>query len=270
MYVEVALRLGTFVYKVPRKLESKVWIGSLVKVPLRKSNLDGWVVRICNDEARKSKVDRLAGLLHIKEVIEVCWSEPLLPSPLIELGKWMSSYYQSTLGAVLGLIVPEIGEITSMGESPSCPYKPKVATRLPSVISDSIREMGFKSVLLYGLQRRGIYLQAIEAALSYGRGVILLVPEIDLIPEIFSLLQKRFGGLVALLHSKLRKEERWSEWLKVKRGVSRIVVGAMSAVFSPVRNLGLIIIDDEQSTSYKSERHPFYFAPVVGRMRAKI
>lgn len=271
MFVDVALDIGTFVYRVPKVIESKIEIGSLVQVPLKKRKINGWVVEkreVCN-------------FADIKEILGIGSPNLFISQPLIELGKWMASYYHASLGFILNLMVPNVGarlapvqrerEIRGQkSEETSFLYKSKSKSRLPLIISEPLSQKRFKSVLLYGTNRRGIYLQTIDAVLSYGRGAIFLVPEIKLTNEIFSIFKKRFGPLVALLHSGLKKDERWAEWLRVKQGEALVVVGTMSAVFAPVHNLGIIIIDEEQDTSYKNEKQPRFSTPVVGKKRAEL
>ena len=268
MFVGIALEMGTFIYEVPRNLKKKVVIGSLVKVPLQNREADGWIVEIINELPPHMKS------AHIKEVLGISYPNPLISDELIELGKRMASYYQSSLGVALNLMVPGIGKVRGAEEERSREREQKSRLsdkrKLPSVISHSLQEREFKSILLYGGMRRDIYLQAIEGTLMQGKDVILLVPEIELTAPIFSLLQKEFGELVALFHSRLKKDERWIEWLRIKEGIVRIVVGTQSAVFAPVQRLGLIIIDEEQEESYKSMQSPRYSAGVVGEMRAKI
>ena len=117
----------------------------------------------------------------------------------------------------------------------------------------------FAPVLLQGMTGSGkteVYLQAAEAALVRGRSVILLVPEIALVPALARAVERRFGDDLAILHSLLGTGERHQEWERVRRGEARVVLGPRSALFAPVRDLGLIVVDEEQDTSYKQEEMP--------------
>src|SRR4029077_14126614 len=117
------------------------------------------------------------------------------------------------------------------------------------------------AALLHGVTGSGkteVYLGAIEAALSRGRTAIVLVPEIALTSWVGRLVRARFGERVAILHSGLPDIERAREWWRARRGQENIVVGTRSAVFSPLENLGLIIVDEEQENSYKQEETPRY------------
>ncbi len=133
-----------------------------------------------------------------------------------------------------------------------------------------------RPILLHGVTGSGkteIYLQAIRAALDRGQSAIVLVPEISLTPQTVERFKGRFAeahDLVAVLHSHLSEGERHDEWHKIHSGRARIVIGARSAVFAPLKKLGLIIVDEEHETTYKQEDAPRYHARDVAVMRAKI
>jgi primosomal protein N' (replication factor Y) len=133
-----------------------------------------------------------------------------------------------------------------------------------------------KPILLHGVTGSGkteIYLQAIRSTLGRGKTAIVLVPEISLTPQTVERFKSRFAetqDMVAVLHSHLSEGERHDEWHKVQSGRARIVVGARSAVFAPLENLGLIVVDEEHETSYKQEEAPRYHARDVAVVRAKM
>jgi primosomal protein N' (replication factor Y) len=128
------------------------------------------------------------------------------------------------------------------------------------------------SHLLHGVTGSGkteVYLRACADALAAGRGVIVLVPEIALTPQTVARFQARFGDTVALLHSALGEGERYDEWRRLRTGEARIAVGPRSAVFAPVADLGLVVIDEEHDGSYKHEGDPRYDARLVAAERAR-
>ena len=127
-----------------------------------------------------------------------------------------------------------------------------------------------RPVLLHGVTGSGkteVYLQAIAHELDYGRGAIVLVPEISLTPQTVRRFAGRFGDKVAVLHSALSDGERYDEWHRIRTGAARVVVGPRSAVFAPVRELGLIVVDEEHDTSYKQDETPRYNARDVAVVR---
>ncbi|MBX6395017.1 MAG: primosomal protein N' [Alicyclobacillaceae bacterium] len=127
-------------------------------------------------------------------------------------------------------------------------------------------------VLLYGVTGSGkteVYMRAMESALRRGRQAIVLVPEISLTPQTVARFKGRFGDRVAVLHSRLSQGERHDEWMRLRRGEAVIAVGARSAVFAPLDNIGLIVVDEEHEASYKQEESPRYVAREVAWERAK-
>ncbi len=124
--------------------------------------------------------------------------------------------------------------------------------------------------LLYGVTGSGktqVYMNLIDRVLEDGRQVLVLVPEISLTPQMVNLFLRKYGRRVAVLHSALAMGERMDEWKRIRRGEARIVVGTRSAVFAPCDNLGLIVMDEEQEHTYKSESSPRYHARDVARFR---
>ena len=129
------------------------------------------------------------------------------------------------------------------------------------------------TVLLFGVTGSGkteVYLQAIARELSAGRGAVVLVPEISRTPQTVQRFASRFGSVVAVLHSALSDGERYDEWHRIRSGEARVVVGPRSAVWAPVRNLGLIVVDEEHETSYKQDESPRYNARDVAVLRGAI
>src|SRR5262245_8597019 len=128
-----------------------------------------------------------------------------------------------------------------------------------------------RAFLLHGVTGSGkteVYLEAARQALARGRGAIVLVPEIALTPQTMDRFRRRFGEAVALLHSRMPAGARYDEWRRLRSGEARICVGPRSAVFAPVRDPGLIVIDEEHDSSYKQESDPRYDAREVARRRA--
>ena len=135
----------------------------------------------------------------------------------------------------------------------------------------SIAAGGYKAFLLDGMTGSGkteVYLRGAQAALDAGRGALLLVPEIALVPALAGAIRQRFGRRLALLHSGLGRAERHQEWERIRQGEARLVLGPRSAVFAPLRDVGLIVVDEEQDGSYKQGERPRYNGRDLALVRA--
>jgi primosomal protein N' (replication factor Y) len=130
-----------------------------------------------------------------------------------------------------------------------------------------------QSFLLYGVTASGkteVFLRAIERVLALGKQAIVLMPEISLTAQAVAIYRSRFGDRVAVLHSGLSLGERWDEWQRIRTGEAGVVIGARSAIFAPVRDLGIIVVDEEHETSYKQEQDPRYHAREVALKRGEL
>lgn len=138
-------------------------------------------------------------------------------------------------------------------------------------VTETLDERSYGVFLLHGVTGSGkteVYLQTIERCISLGRQAIVLVPEISLTPQMVERFKGRFGGKVAVMHSRLSTGERYDEWRKIREGRVQVAIGARSAVFAPFADLGLIVMDEEHETSYKQEETPKYHARDVAVYRA--
>ena len=136
---------------------------------------------------------------------------------------------------------------------------------------DTIKAAQRGTFLIHGVTGSGkteVYLQLVDEVIKKGKQAIVLVPEISLTPQITDRFYKRFGSVVAVMHSALSLGERYDEYTRIKSGEAKVVVGARSAIFAPVNDLGIIIVDEEHEYSYKSETTPKYHAVDIARMRA--
>lgn len=165
----------------------------------------------------------------------------------------------------------ELDYVTSSATADTPPVLTPDQSRALSPIIDALRSNRSESFLLHGVTGSGkteIYLRVLTAALEQGRGGIVLVPEIALTPQMQDRFVGRFGRRVAILHSGLRDRERYVQWRRIQRGEAQVVVGARSAVYAPLDNIGAIILDEEHETAYKQEESPRYHAREVALWRA--
>ena len=256
-----------FTYQV----DDDVPLGAVVEVQFGNAKRRGLVVEL--------DVEAPAGI----DVAAVDRVVGELPPALIRLALWIADYYGSTPARALALVAPR--QRTRRRERP----QPSVRESLPAEaepvrLSDrqaaaverivgAIDAGDGANLLLYGATGSGkteVYLRACSAALERGLGAIVLVPEIALTPQAVGRFRARFGDRVALVHSALTEAERRDERERILRGDARVVVGARSAVFAPIRGLGVICVDEEHDPSYKQESDPRYDARTVAAKRASL
>ena len=205
-----------------------------------------------------------------------------VPGALVELALWMAEYYGSTPARTLALVAPHARTRRGPVREPSArdalggePAPEALTAAQVDAVARIVAALaaGGAHALLHGPTGSGkteVYLQASAAALESGRGVIVLVPEIALTPQTLGRFRARFGDLVAVLHSGLTDAERRDERERIASGLARVVVGARSAVFAPVENLGLVVVDEEHDSSFKQESDPRYDARTVAAKRAAL
>ncbi|MDD3905601.1 MAG: primosomal protein N' [Candidatus Omnitrophica bacterium] len=281
-FAEIAVALPvdrTFHYAIPEALSNDIAVGKRVFVPFQNRATVGYCVGLCD----------VADVKDVKAIISIIDKEPLLSEEMLKLTRWVKENYFCSWGEAIAAVIPagikkgkeSIGSrIKEAPLSPSEEYAPsrphslmeEQSHALKSVI-EAIDKHEHRVFLLHGITASGkteVYLQAIEHVLGEGRQTIVLVPEISLTPQTIERFSSRFGGHVAVIHSRLTAAKKFLEWKRIKDGKANIVVGARSAVFAPFRNLGLIIIDEEHETSYKQDDVPRYHARDVAVERARI
>ena len=216
-----------------------------------------------------------AGARRQRDIIDYFLSSSLQEVPIADWLREMkisSSSVQALVDQGLFEIIERDKEYDLLGEKPDKQVELTVEQNaVLERLEDSLDENEPKTTLLHGITGSGkteLYLELIEKVLSANKSAIVLVPEIALTTQMIARFSGRFGNLVALLHSRLSSSERLAEWKRIKSGAARIVVGARSAVFAPVVDLGLIVIDEEHETSYKQEEHPRYHTREIAQWRA--
>jgi primosomal protein N' (replication factor Y) len=155
----------------------------------------------------------------------------------------------------------------------SAPELTPAQQRALDELQDVTRSGKFETAVLHGITGSGkteIYLRLVARCLQFGRAALILVPEIALTPGVEAHILARFGAAAAVLHSGLTENERHDAWLRIRRGEARVVLGTRSAVFAPVENLGLIVVDEEHDSSYKQDETPRYHGRDVAVVRARL
>ena len=210
---------------------------------------------------RYSVVELLAGIGSASSR-EICYFTGASPATLRSLAK--SGLITLERREVLRRVQPDCVE-------PAAPVELNAEQQLAFEGLETLIGSGKPAAaLLYGVTGSGktqVYLKLIRRVLDEGRTAMVLVPEIALTPQLLSIFTSHFGKEVAVLHSSLRAGERYDEWKRVRTGRARVVLGTRSAVFAPLENLGLIVLDEEQEHSYKSENVPRYHARDVAKYR---
>jgi primosomal protein N' (replication factor Y) len=270
-------------YLIPEELRDTVRLGHRVAVPFGRRRIFAFVVELLEESA----VDQLRQLERIRD------EQPLLLPHQISLARWIASYYLSPLPEVIRAMVPPALRTGRPGARPTRRRKaageevsPRSKEERPPLILSAEQELVFAPIrravmwssaeefLLFGVTGSGkteVYLAAIRTALEQGKGAIVLIPEISLTPQTVARFSIHFPSRVAVLHSGLTVAERGREWRRVRAGEADVVVGSRSAVFAPMPNVGVVIVDEEDSSSYKQyDRVPRYQAVEVARRLGRI
>lgn len=329
----------TFTYSIPNDMIDRVKVGIRILVPFGNQRLEGFVLKINNDNIHYD--------YELKNILETIDEEPVINSEMLELGKYISSKTLSTLISAYQAMLPsalkakqgfivnkkyasylKLNNTNNMQTLISndkqqaivdllnakdivlkkeCEdiSKSAVKTLMNKKIIIEVKEEvyrltndevineknivlngdqnsvievvkqhigSFVPFLLHGVTGSGkteVYMHIIEEVLMKGKEAIVLVPEISLTPQMVDNFKKRFGVKIAILHSRLNNGEKYDEWRRIERKEVSIVIGARSAIFAPLTNLGIIIIDEEHSATYKQENNPRYNAIDIAMYRGK-
>ena len=257
-----------FTYSAP----DDIGPGARLTVPFArlKKPVDAYCVRINPDPAfDKSKI----------KMISTYDPERSLSPEMIDTALWMRKRYgvkyidAIKMFTVGGKKAPKKKKYTISGSDPGYELTAE-QTAAAEKICASVEKREAKAYLIKGVTNSGkteVYIRAAEKALETGRTAIILLPEIALASQVAQRFRERFGSdKIATLHSRLRKSERLSEWLRIRRGEAKIVIGARTSVFAPIDNIGVIVIDEEHESTYKSDHNPKYETVDVAFKRASL
>ena len=287
-YLEIILNLPvnqgfTYSYIPPEKEKPELipQIGKRAEIMFGNRKTNGFIINISDSIPENCPVDASK----IKPVKRIIDKEPLFGQELIEMAKWISHYYLCTLGEAVFSMIPSGRRDSGAGgfgfeEEVGEKKKNELSTEQKKAVIEILSASGLlrsarnsSSSLfhyLYGPTGSGkteVFLSLAEKILEMGKGVIYLVPEIGLTGQVVKSVSERFGNTAAVLHSGLTPSQRLSEWHRIMHKEARVIVGARSAIFAPVPDLGLVIIDEEHDGSYKSGNNPRYHARQVAMHR---
>ncbi len=274
-FIDVALNVPLnqpFTYRVPPESTEGNFFGRRVEVRFGNRKMTGIVV------SEHESFPKDCGVTEdkIRPAVRFLDDESVFTRELYDTAKWMSRYYLCPIGeAVTGMVPSGKRETDSsgfsfVGDESSFEKKSLSDEQIAAVEGITRSTDGKMFHYLYGKTGSGkteVFLSCADEILKNGRGVIYLVPEIGLTPQVVESVVKRFGDTAAVLHSGLTPSQRLTEWNRILRREARIVVGARSAVFAPVPDLGMVIIDEEHDGSYKAGNSPRYHARQVAMYR---
>ena len=277
-YVEVVFDVPldrTFTYKPDEAGKAKP--GVRVMAPFGRREILGYIIGT-RDELPEGLEEK--ALKAIRRVVD---AEPLFGEEQVTLAHWMAAYYLCGTGEALAAMIPsgrrEIAppafadaEMDSAAKGHELSKEQETALEA-ILVRTTATGTPAPMPYLYGITGSGkteVFLRAAERLLAEGKSVIYLVPEIALTHQVVDAVSSRFGAVAATLHSGMTGSARLAEWHRIKRGEARVVVGPRSAVFAPVVNLGMIVIDEEHDGSYKSGNSPRYHARQVALKRCTL
>ncbi|MGL4393860.1 MAG: replication restart helicase PriA [Brevinema sp.] len=271
---EVAVNVplhDSFYYIIPKHLQDEDLRLKRVHIHFGRRQEIGFVLRIGTDEELKVDLTRFKSVKEIEEIID---KEPIFTEELLQLGRNVSAYYHAPIGEVLFTMLPPLKEPKPLSNPHLDQKKSFTPNEEQQNVFDQMKDSVGKSetVLLQGVTGSGkteVYKLLAKECLAKGKGGIILVPEIALTDQTLRRFTEEFGTEIALFHSKLSPAERASEWFRVLKNEAKLVIGPRSAIFAPVQNLGLIILDEEHDPSYKAMDSPRYHARGVAFMRSK-
>jgi primosomal protein N' (replication factor Y) len=284
MFAEIILARVTprldkvYHYSIPAEIADKLDIGCQVMVPFGRSKCVGYVVGM----VEKSEVKG------IKDIEKILSPFPLFTRASVELAKWISEYYDSFFITALRLVMPpgtlkieqralkkklrkplyemrdgrrEVSDLSHLAPRTSKFILTEEQQKALRVITGDIELKTHGTSLLYGITGSGkteVYLRAAEYAIQHGGSALILIPEVGLTPQMVERAANRFGEKLAVYYSNMPEKDRQSVWAAVVSGETSVVLGTRSAIFLPMKNLKLIVLDEEYENTYKSDQSPRY------------
>jgi primosomal protein N' (replication factor Y) len=234
--------------------------GDVVKIPLGARTESGIVLKTFDEDT--AVVENYE--YKLKPIKSIDENLPKLPEPCLRWLEWMSEYYIYPLGRIAQLCFPPLEKAKKIRKNSRPDVIPKIEKKVQHQLNeeqqkcvDDIRKSpGFSTHLIHGVTGSGkteIYLELFEKTLAEGKSGLFLLPEISLTPQLIRRFSERFGDQIAALHSQLTDRERTTQWWDMIEGRKKILIGARSAIFCPLPDIGLIVVDEEHESSYKQD-----------------
>ena len=291
-FVRVAFPVSlrqTFIYKVPPELVERARPGVEVRCPFGPAVRRGFIVELAREADRSG----------IKAIEAIVGDRAVFPPDLLRLCQWIADYYMSPIGLVLAGALPgghesfgrspsrkriAKGDATPEEEGPPLPRMPTAPRTEPppltaaqkaaaEAITRALDARAYAAFLLHGVTGSGkteVYLAAARGAIARGRRVLVLVPEVALAHQVVAAFTARFGDRVGVLHSYMPISERQANWERARRGSLDVIIGARSAIFAPLADLGLVIVDEEHEATYKQSDKVRYHGRDTALVRARL
>ncbi len=263
---------GALTYKTPESLQFHPLMkrGTSVLVPLGNRHVHGVLIEPTAE----------VGEFKIREVLSLVENRPHLPSGFTSWLEWLAKYYVHPIGLVAEMVFPPLGKESKPRKSSKSAVVPELPPSVPPeltseqtvVVRDVLARSGFNTHLVHGVTGSGkteIYMQLLDTVITKGQQGLVLVPEISLTPQLVDRFTRRFGNAVSVIHSHLTPREKTNQWWTMVMGGPRILIGARSALFCPLENLGMIVIDEEHETSFKQDEKLKYNARDAAIMLGK-
>jgi primosomal protein N' (replication factor Y) len=248
-------------------------IGKRAKVPFGKRTLTGYILSYLDIEQDPS--------FKIKQIIGVIDEESVIEEETKELVDYISKNYICSLGEAYASIIPISMKVPKrIAKKTKDNFETKSERHIlnnqqqnaVSIINENLDKHSYNTFLIHGITASGkteVYINAIDHALSQGKSAIMLIPEISLTPQFVDIMAKRFGSILGVWHSGITNVEKYKLFHKAKTSEIKIMLGARSAIFSPFKKIGIIIIDEEHEYTYKQEQKPSYDAREIAKWRGK-
>ncbi len=257
--------ISFFDYKVPKELEKKINFGQLVKIYFRNKKISGLVVGL-----KKTSKER-----KLKSIEKIIFDQPIIFKNYLKMIKWLSSFYFASPSTILKTSLPEVTKKSAVVNVELSTQELKISKNFLPQLKKMINIFNYskrkKFLLIWQnyFEKFALYYFLIKKTLEKKQKVLILLPEIDQI-ELFLKYFKNLTDEISILHSNLKKSEIWTNWQKILNGKAELIIGTRMAIFAPIENLGLIILEDEENDLYRSEQFPYYDARTIAWKLTKL